>query len=56
MVYLGGDRISPETEVTLLGGDAMDAAEWSKLAGTNTHEILTNLKGRFVKNYLKTDV
>ncbi len=53
MVYLGNDRISPATEVTLLGGDALDAAEWSKLGGTNTHEILTNLKGRFVKNYLK---
>ncbi|WP_069133039.1 alanine racemase [Rhodohalobacter halophilus] len=53
MVFLGDDKLSPETDVTLMGGDALNAADWAELVGTNIHEILTNLKGRFVRNYLK---
>jgi len=53
MVFLGDDNVSPETDVTLLGGDALNAADWSELAGTNVHEVLTNLKGRFVRNFVK---
>lgn len=52
MVYLKGDKISTDADVTLLGGEALNAADWSELAGTNVHEILTNLKGRFEREYL----
>lgn len=53
MVYLGSDRMSPETKVTLLGdGDrGWNAHDWAEAAGTNVHEILTNLTGRVEKIY-----
>lgn len=41
MVDLGRERLLPRSEVTLLGGDAMDAVDWARLSGTNVHEILT---------------
>ena len=52
MVDLGEERIMPRTEVTLLGGDAMDATEWATLAGSNVHEILTNAGREAERIYL----
>lgn len=53
MVFLGQDRLNPGTEVTLLGGNGWSAAQWAEQAGTNVHEILTNLNGgRMVRNYV----
>lgn len=54
MVFLGEDRLQPETEVTLLGGQALNAADWADRSGTNVHEILTNLKGRFERVFIKS--
>ncbi len=52
MVDLGNETIPAGTDVTLMGGDAWTAAEWARTAGTNIHEILTNLTGRVQKVYL----
>jgi alanine racemase len=51
MVFMRGDEVPPETEVVLLGGDAWNAYDWAEQAGTNVHEILTNLTGRVEKIY-----
>jgi len=51
MVYLKGDKLAPESEVTLLGGAAWNAQDWAEHAGTNVHEILTNLTPRVEKSY-----
>ncbi len=52
MVYLEGDKISTDTEVTILGGEALNASDWAELGSTNVHEILTNLKGRFERSHI----
>jgi alanine racemase len=51
MVFLGEQKVPAEAEVTLLGGEAWDAQKWAEEAGTNVHEILTNLTGRVEKIY-----
>lgn len=50
MIYLGSDKINPGSEVELLG-KSYNAQDWAEAAGTNTHEILTNLTGRVEKIY-----
>jgi len=52
MVDLGEEAMPAGTDVTLLGGDAWPAGRWAETAGTNIHEILTNLTGRVQKVYL----
>lgn len=52
MVYLGGNRFSAGTKVTLMGSDGWNASEWANCANTNIHEIVTNLTGRISKVYL----
>jgi alanine racemase len=54
MVYLGKDKdtVTVDSEVTILGGDALNASDWSELADTNVHEVLTNLKGRFERSHI----
>ncbi len=52
MVYLGEDKLSTDEEVTILGGDALNASDWADLGSTNVHEILTNLKGRFERSHI----
>lgn len=52
MVFLKQDKISPETEVTLLGNGAWNAYDWAKHGSTNVHEIMTNLTGRVEKVYI----
>lgn len=51
MVWLGKEEVPVESEVTLLGGNGWNAYDWSEHAGTNTHEILTNLTGRVERVY-----
>jgi alanine racemase len=51
MVFLGKDKLTPDTEVTLMGGDALNAYDWAENGGTNVHEILTNITGRVEKVY-----
>ena len=51
MVFLGDSQVPAQTEVTLLGGSGWDAQKWAEEAGTNVHEILTNLTGRVEKTY-----
>ncbi len=51
MVFLGDDKPSPETEVTLMGEDAWNAAQWAEAADSNVHEILTGLTYRVVRTY-----
>lgn len=53
MIYLGNSRNRPEagSVVTLMGGNGLPANRWAELAGTNTHEILTNITGRVKKEY-----
>jgi len=51
MVFLGDKQLPAETEVTLLGGEGWNAHVWAEKAGTNVHEILTNLTGRVEKIY-----
>jgi len=51
MVFLKGDKLSPETEVILMGDDALDASDWAKRAETNVHEILTGISNRVVRSY-----
>ncbi|PTM20424.1 MAG: alanine racemase, partial [Bacteroidetes bacterium] len=52
MIDLGEERIMPRTEVTILGGEAMDARDWAELAGSNIHEILTNAGREAERIYL----
>ena len=51
MVYLEKDKINVGTEVTLLGGKSWNAHDWAEHAGTNVHEILTNISERVVIQY-----
>lgn len=50
MVYLGSDIINPGSEALLIG-EKFNAQQWAEAAGTNTHEILTNVTGRVEKTY-----
>lgn len=52
MVFLGERSVPVESEVTLLGGAAWNAHDWAEKAGTNVHEILTNLTGRVERVYI----
>lgn len=51
MVYLERDKLAVDSEVILLGKGAWDASDWAKHAGTNVHEILTNLTDRITYQY-----
>lgn len=51
MVFLKGNKLSAETEVTLIGDEAWNAYDWAEHGNTNVHEILTNLTGRVEKVY-----
>ncbi len=51
MIYLEDDKLAVDSEVTLLGEGAWDASDWAKHAGTNVHEILTNLTNRITFQY-----
>jgi alanine racemase len=53
MVYLGNDQVNPGSEVELIG-DKYSAKDWAEAAGTNTHEILTNLTDRVEKVYTQS--
>lgn len=50
MVYLGSDKVKPDSEAILIG-DSYNAHNWADAAGTNTHEILTNITARVEKSY-----
>lgn len=50
MVYLGNDKVNPSSKVVLIG-DSYNAHDWADAAGTNTHEILTNITDRVEKRY-----
>ncbi|MGF1670146.1 MAG: alanine racemase [Balneolaceae bacterium] len=54
MIWLGGRNLEIGTEVELMGGNAWPANKWAETAGTNTHEILTNITPRVKKTYLET--
>ncbi len=51
MVFLEDDKLAVDSEVTLLGEGAWDASKWAIHAGTNVHEILTNLTDRITYQY-----
>ncbi|MCC5942750.1 MAG: alanine racemase [Balneolaceae bacterium] len=51
MVYLGKEKIPTGTEVTLLGDKAWNAYDWAEAAGTNVHEVFTNITPRVDKRY-----
>lgn len=51
MIFLGQDKLPIESEVTLLGKGGWSAHDWAENAGTNVHEILTNLTSRVEKVY-----
>lgn len=51
MVFLGQDRLAVSSQATLLGGNGLDAQQWSELGQTNAHEILSNLKDRVERVY-----
>src|SRR5690625_1292075 len=51
-VFLGSDRIAAGTEVTLMGGEGMDAQQWAEVGETNAHEIMSNLKNRVERVYI----
>lgn len=51
MINLGRKKMPAGVEVTILGGEAWDAAKWAEEAGTNVHEILTGLSGRMARSY-----
>jgi len=50
MVYLGNDKVNPGSEAVLIG-NSYNAQNWAEAAGTNTHEILTNITDRVEKRY-----
>jgi alanine racemase len=52
MIFLGTDKLPVGAEVTLLGGNSWNAHDWAEHAGTNVHEILTNLTDRVDNRYL----
>lgn len=51
MINLGETKLSANSEVTIMGGDAWSAADWAQKAGTNVHEILTGLSDRMARSY-----
>lgn len=51
MIDLGTKKLPVESEVTILGGEAWDAAMWAEQAGSNVHEILTGLSDRMARSY-----
>lgn len=51
MINLGQKKLAVDSEVTIMGGDAWNAARWAKEAGTNVHEILTGLSDRMARSY-----
>ncbi|CAN5347207.1 alanine racemase [soil metagenome] len=52
MIKLGPKKLPVDEEVTLMGGNAWNAAQWADAAGTNVHEILTGLSNRMARNYI----
>lgn len=52
MIYLESDRLAVDSEVILMGENAWNASKWAIHAGTNVHEILTNLTDRVTVQYL----
>lgn len=52
MVFLGSNRIAAGTEVTLMGGEGLDAQQWAEVGETNAHEIMSNLKNRVERVYI----
>jgi len=52
MLYLEDEKLPVDSEVTLMGGDAWSASDWAIHAGTNVHEILTNLTSRITIRYV----
>lgn len=51
MIDLGTKKLPVDSEVTILGGEAWDAAKWAELAESNVHEILTGLSDRMARSY-----
>lgn len=51
MINLGEKKLPADSEVTILGDDAWNAAKWAEEAGTNVHEILTGLSNRMARSY-----
>lgn len=52
MIYLEEDKLPVDTEVSLMSQDAWSASDWAAHAGTNVHEILTNLTDRITFSYV----
>jgi alanine racemase len=52
MVYLGNDKVNPGSDAVLIG-NSYNAQDWAEAAGTNTHEILTNITDRVEKRYVE---
>lgn len=51
MIDLGTKKLPVESQVTILGGEAWDAAMWAEQVGSNVHEILTGLSDRMARSY-----
>lgn len=51
MIYLEEDKLAVDTDVILLGEESWNASKWAVHAGTNVHEILTNLTDRITFRY-----
>jgi len=54
MIFLGDKKLPVKSEVHLLGGGGWNAHDWAETAGTNVHEILTNLTTRVGRVYLQS--
>lgn len=54
MVFLGNKKLPVKSRAELIGGKGWNAHDWAETAGTNVHEILTNLSNRPGKIYRQT--
>jgi alanine racemase len=52
MVYLGKEKLPAGSDVILLGSEGWNAHDWADHAGTNVHEIMTNLTERVDNRYI----
>lgn len=53
MVWLDQEPMKTDTEVSVLGGDAMNAREWADLTATIPYEILVRISSRVQRKFIK---
>lgn len=53
MVWMDQDPMKTDTEVSVMGGDAMDAQEWADIHDTIPYEVLVRISSRVQRKFIK---